>query len=741
MSISLDPDNPIKEKSKDRLGRVKFAERFAEIIKNVQDDESSFVVGIDGKWGSGKSSLVGFIETELKEEESIIPVNFNPWNFSGQDNLIHSFFTVLANAINQDKACIKPKKIAQNLKEYTALFGAVSSTAKNLNDFVILIISILAIVGINFSFSQYKVIANILIVPIVISKFCTLVKDCFASWALYFKEKTRFREKTLENQKKELVKNFSELNKKIVVIIDDIDRLNDDEIKLIFQLVKINADFPNIIYILSFDRQVVAASLKEQYGITGKEYLEKIIQLNLHVPMPQSSDLSALLYEGLCKSLGDLINKSLVEQRDLQPLVSSEFMNLFKTVRDIKRYTNSLAVTSYFTIKDNELELNPFDFLKLEAIRVLEPSFYSMLHSKKELIFKEVKGVSYNPQDNDIEEKIKKEYVVCVDKFLSHADRNLSNVFFDIFPCAYNSYNGYRVTDSDKEKFLSKKRICSYDMFDRYFVLDVPSGEIPQSEIQKVINSINSMDDLSRVLQDYIHRALFQKLMVGLGNNLEKINVSDIERMVTELFSVCDDIEEGYGDLGFDGALGVSLFLSKFFMNLTPEELEKTQESLRKAISSSRSILGPLYYVTHCKEQGDDNEFYKYKDECLALIKKYKDTDIVKRSRRFQFVLNYWFNNGDRQEVDVFLDGMLINDKDVLFLIKDFTSVWVSYGGVNDGPSEEMNFKSLGLYIDLERFIKRVKNVEQTNIDSYMRPYYDRCLNKYLDYKKQEEEN
>jgi predicted KAP-like P-loop ATPase len=47
------------------------------------------------------------------------------------------------------------------------------------------------------------------------------------------------------------------LDAQIVVVIDDIDRLGDDEVLLVLRLIKANADFPNLTYLLLFQRDIV----------------------------------------------------------------------------------------------------------------------------------------------------------------------------------------------------------------------------------------------------------------------------------------------------------------------------------------------------------------------------------------------------------------------------------------------------------------------------------------------------
>jgi len=83
----------------------------------------------------------------------------------------------------------------------------------------------------------------------------------------------------LEEQKRELAGLLTRLPQPLLVVIDDIDRLTTEEILQVFQLVKANADFPRLIYLLLFEREVVAKALNQISGDKGTEFLEKIIQV------------------------------------------------------------------------------------------------------------------------------------------------------------------------------------------------------------------------------------------------------------------------------------------------------------------------------------------------------------------------------------------------------------------------------------------------------------------------------
>ena len=87
----------------------------------------------------------------------------------------------------------------------------------------------------------------------------------------------------MKNQRDKLIKVLKEISKPITVILDDIDRLSSDELQSILKLVRVTGNFPNIVYVLSFDKNRVIKTLNDN-NIDGQDYLEKIIQIPFDIP-------------------------------------------------------------------------------------------------------------------------------------------------------------------------------------------------------------------------------------------------------------------------------------------------------------------------------------------------------------------------------------------------------------------------------------------------------------------------
>src|SRR5262249_5908194 len=111
----------------------------------------------------------------------------------------------------------------------------------------------------------------------------------------YIQEKTALG--SVRAQRAKIEHALHELGKRVVIVIDDIDRLEVGEIRDVMRLVRLTADFPGVRYLLAFDRARVEKALGE--GGEGRAYLEKIFQVTIHVPEIRQDDLIQFLLEEL----------------------------------------------------------------------------------------------------------------------------------------------------------------------------------------------------------------------------------------------------------------------------------------------------------------------------------------------------------------------------------------------------------------------------------------------------------
>jgi len=438
----ISPDLPITKSTEDKLNRGAFAKSLAKTISQYSFP-SSFTIGLYGEWGSGKTSLVNMMLEAVEDiDNNAIIVRFNPWLCTDPKQLITQFFKQMATAIKLKKP--KSEKAWELIDQYADVFDAAS-----------------LIPGAGTIIAAFGK---------------TLSKEA--------NERVEQRTKDLQESKNQIVKKMLEENIKIIVSIDDIDRLSEEEIIAVFQLVKSLADFPNTVYVLAFDYDVVVHALsKVQYG-DGKEYLEKIIQVPFEIPAPSIANIHEALFSKLNSILEDIPEERWAKSTWAE-IFQFGLKKYIKSIRDVIRYTN-VFLLKYELLKE---ETDPVDLLGLTALQVFEPSLYSKLPSYKDTLCGSDYSYSYERQKAD-EEKVKKAVSLLIPNDETITDLEAANNILGIlFPrtktatgVSYSIGRNYLHRD-----FMINNNIATPECFDRYFALALENDAIPTNVMKHLV--------------------------------------------------------------------------------------------------------------------------------------------------------------------------------------------------------------------------------------------------------------
>ena len=124
----LHSDKAVAARDEDAFQRYAFAERIARAIAG-QKSTDSLVTGIYAKWGEGKTSVLNFIKLELENEPDVIAIDFNPWMYSADEQLLLSFFQVLSVALDKPLKG-KGENIGKLIRDYAGTLGVLGSTQR-----------------------------------------------------------------------------------------------------------------------------------------------------------------------------------------------------------------------------------------------------------------------------------------------------------------------------------------------------------------------------------------------------------------------------------------------------------------------------------------------------------------------------------------------------------------------------------------------------------------------------------
>ncbi|MGI9527966.1 MAG: KAP family P-loop NTPase fold protein [Weeksellaceae bacterium] len=451
-------DLPLEESSTDKLGRHPFAYEIASgLVNSFKDNNESIVLGINGTWGSGKSTLLNFIINEVEQlsksnNQEIIVLRFNPWMFSGQKELQSVFLRELILKLknNSEKLKKASKKIAEFL-EYLSWVNYVHSGA---------------------------------------GEALKTLKNFFTKAG---------KEKELVELKKEIDDILIDSKVKLYITIDDIDRLTPSEITDIFQLIKLNGNFANTIFILAYDQDVVETALENQFGRNGKKYIEKIVQVDYTLPSISREDIARLFIDNLNQlfDLEEITNRI----KDLNDSIKDEpFIGFFTSLRDIYRYNNSikLRLPSIFN------ELNILDFLLIESLRVFDQKAYKFIIDNKEsLVYKNdnnINNFSFRTNNNE----------QSTEAFIDSSAFN--DLIKQIFKRLFIVDSSYIFNTNTPDDLIKGKRVANESYFNRYFNLQLSNFDIQEYVFESFINE-NSAEENEEILKNVQSKGqLFQFL-------------------------------------------------------------------------------------------------------------------------------------------------------------------------------------------------------------------------------------
>ena len=339
-------DRAIKHSKEDILRRENFVHGFVQYVDGYVSSgnsklSDSLVIGLQGSWGSGKTSLINLIAEEMQSHgysKRYVVIRLDAWTSLDRESLLLEFFrTLFSTALYQDdfdkaSAVNIVKDLLQKNAHYIS--KAVSILSAHLLE------------GVDLS---EKVIKDFL-----------------------------FHE-SFEKKKGKVTKALENFPKTIIYFIDDIDRLSDEEVVFLFRLIKSIADFPNVIYILSYDYDVVTDALNRIQRGKGDKYLKKIIQVPFDVPRPSQ--------EILCEycTIGMIISLHLDEGKrgSYMVLVRNIILPSLRTLRDCNRFLNVLSLRYQVYGKD----INLTDLIGLTVLELFDKHTYDIIYENKEIFY------------------------------------------------------------------------------------------------------------------------------------------------------------------------------------------------------------------------------------------------------------------------------------------------------------------------------------------------------------------
>lgn len=305
--------------------QIKYAETLIKKLKNTDLSKESFAVGITGEWGSGKSTFLNTMKKEIEKEDFAEIVEFNPWLCNSPEQVTQDFFATLINELSP-----KHSTLSRTINKYAKLLNKIAKPS-------------LSIFGIDLDLTP--------------------------------------GDDSLDELKENISKKLANLPKKVVILIDDTDRLEGNEVFEILRLIRNTADFKNVIYIATYDKEYVTDVLEENKIKDPDNYLEKIFQIEVHLLKVESYKLGYMLIDELkIQTLKqDIINfniRNIIFSKDYHKLI----FQILGSFRQVKRFARQFAAYLDYLYKNNLInEFSIIDLFWIELLQVYDKRIYNIL--------------------------------------------------------------------------------------------------------------------------------------------------------------------------------------------------------------------------------------------------------------------------------------------------------------------------------------------------------------------------
>lgn len=531
ISLGIGGDTPISSANEDRLRRINFANRIAEILSEVSLEEGR-IFAIRGSWGDGKSSLKNLIIEKLPSHSADIEwLEFNPWQWGDADSIAQALFKQISDKLGGKYSSVASER-AKTFRRYGALLTGMAEQSQSTNVSAQTVASILtgssvvALAGaIGFGLPSAAVIATVvagagIAVPFVGRIMSALGRD---KWT-----------EPLDEIRNSLEKSLRALDHPLVVFVDDIDRLEPDQIRLLIRQVKVNANLPNIVFVLLFQPSIVEAALNPIAENQGREFLQKIVQANFDLPAVPKSLVHRLFAEEL-----SLVASTYATEENgfyqvrwgnvligcIQPYIGN--------LRDSRRLLTSMMIHIPLHVGTDAFEVNIIDLLALETLRVFEPDLHLALFENRDLVL-QVARFSGDGRDKEFLDRLEK----LVEIVPEDRRKIARNVIREIFPTVEWAFGGSHYGDSWSAEWLNTKRVCTSRFFPRYFELQTPEGEISESEFANFLSQCGNRRALTSIIEGIRNRELLPSLAARLDESVERLPSQHAAVLLPAMFRI-----------------------------------------------------------------------------------------------------------------------------------------------------------------------------------------------------------
>lgn len=657
----------------DLLNRLDFAKHLANaLLLNHEDD--CLTVSLEGEWGYGKTSVINLVKRALNEKKpSPIIIEYNPWLAGKPESLIQDFLLQFSSQLNIKDGSDVALKAAKELIAYSSLFNVAK------------------------------------LVPGA-EPWASIVEKLFSKFGNATKKIAELKKLDLLGKKKNVVAAIKKIKTPIVVIIDDIDRLMPSETFQILRLAKAVADFSGTSFLLAFDSNYLTSVLDKNNIVNASEYINKIVQLRVPLPIISERGMNELANVELGKlSDKNLTNRFEDDQERLSWIYYNYFKHLIKNPRELKRFFNHLR----FVLEQVEGQVCFSDLFSLSIIATKSNLVYEHIKKTPEAyIGKRLSnyGIMINKPEEVIE-SYSEERSKILNEFSEMDRKLLEKLLGDIFPLLKSGdYPHYGLSDSD-----SAGRVSAPQRLHIAFHYTTPVGYFSDQEILDFIaGDIDRYKFLNRVVSEDADERFFE-MMINYAKEC-KDNSFDILVCIYNSFLFSEKLissqENNYGSLSQNIYQQMNWLTNKIISESDAKyELIKKIFCLQEITPLAADILYKIRSQINSKrydepwvleEQLVDFEIDYQKIAIRSLLDK---THITNHLESHIF---YELKRSSKEIASEFIKSVMHSEKSIIRVAEI-----ISYSGSDstNGPFVQINEKNLGDVIDLKHLKSKAQEV------------------------------
>ncbi|MDX0500740.1 hypothetical protein GOD03_31395 [Sinorhizobium medicae] len=524
--LASETDRALDDVSADEYGFDDIAKKLAPSLVDAAKSDG-MVIGIEGPWGSGKTSLLNFLKKQLTSQkvDRLHVITLAPWLTGDNISLVETLTDAIADILDKEEEKANPPGFWSRGKKEAASYTDV--------------------------FRKYGIRTGRALAPAanlagLIYPPAAIVGKGLGVGADYLEKLGR--SPTDAEVKKLISDKLASLDVRFLVLIDDLDRLEPQQAVEVIRMVRSVADFPKVAYVMCYDRSVLSHALERGLHVKdGDLFLQKVVQLTFTIPLPEPFDLRISLRTKALAIYREVNGKDpgVAEQNEISRAIDREGASL-KTPREVKLVLNAIKF-AYRSMAD---DLYFPDLCRISLLKILKPPLYRWLEN-----YLSIRSVIFSG-DAHVSGDDREDMGTSLKALLPSASTNSTRSIWSVaefIPGVQDDENPQaRVFQTEHSSqianYLAGKRLGSPVHYRFYFALTGPRTVLPDDKVNELKQLAGSdIPGLSAKLVDYIRaprplgQSWFEHILDRFAlSELRTLSIGQLSGLATALGGVAD---------------------------------------------------------------------------------------------------------------------------------------------------------------------------------------------------------